>query len=379
MGALSSNRKRGVDYYTCKFPFLNSPNLNNRIDSRISKKSKTSSSMQLSAERPQSSTSASSRLCRYPEPVNQFRREVHAPCRSFKFGLFRSLNRWSRPKIARIGQEDSADVKGNGLSLRYDQAKNSAIGTLRYLKKDKEVIDVDSETDKSDVSVDSSSEEVEVLEDGREWLSVVSDQRSQETSGVERNVPELGGKVVELNFQQTSPPMVSDSMNADMKMEKAEKMLNSLSLNRELDASSLPIHKMLLETAEMRSPKLNSLSFQIELAEKRRAILRIRRTVKKSEDEDVHQDYFRESFVPLTMEEETEISRAFSNSSRYGFEDEFVTCFEKGVFICDLYDSHFCRRKVLVTHEKSNIEITGGVLQCLRRGAWLNDEMEFAV
>lgn len=35
----------------------------------------------------------------------------------------------------------------------------------------------------------------------------------------------------------------------------------------------------------------------------------------------------------------------------------------------------FCRRKVLVTHENSNIDITGEILQCLGPGAWLNDEV----
>lgn len=34
-----------------------------------------------------------------------------------------------------------------------------------------------------------------------------------------------------------------------------------------------------------------------------------------------------------------------------------------------------CRRKVLVTHENSNIEITGELLQCLAPRAWLNDEV----
>ena len=29
----------------------------------------------------------------------------------------------------------------------------------------------------------------------------------------------------------------------------------------------------------------------------------------------------------------------------------------------------------MVTHENSNIEITGEVLQCLRPGKWLNDEV----
>lgn len=29
----------------------------------------------------------------------------------------------------------------------------------------------------------------------------------------------------------------------------------------------------------------------------------------------------------------------------------------------------------MVTHENSNLEITGQILQCLRPGAWLNDEV----
>lgn len=34
-----------------------------------------------------------------------------------------------------------------------------------------------------------------------------------------------------------------------------------------------------------------------------------------------------------------------------------------------------CRRRVLVNHENSGIEITGETLLCLRPGAWLNDEV----
>ena len=35
----------------------------------------------------------------------------------------------------------------------------------------------------------------------------------------------------------------------------------------------------------------------------------------------------------------------------------------------------FFRKKVLVAHENSNIEITGEIFQCLRPSAWLNDEV----
>ncbi|MED6130295.1 hypothetical protein PIB30_000194 [Stylosanthes scabra] len=54
-----------------------------------------------------------------------------------------------------------------------------------------------------------------------------------------------------------------------------------------------------------------------------------------------------EPFVPLTREEEVEVAHAFSAD----------------------------RKKVLVTHYKSNIEISGETFQCLRPGGWLNDEV----
>uniref|UniRef100_A0A7N2MW49 Uncharacterized protein n=1 Tax=Quercus lobata TaxID=97700 RepID=A0A7N2MW49_QUELO len=54
-----------------------------------------------------------------------------------------------------------------------------------------------------------------------------------------------------------------------------------------------------------------------------------------------------EPFIPLSKEEKVEIEHAFNTN----------------------------RRKVLVTLENSNIEITEELLQCLRLGAWLNGEV----
>ncbi|MCH99207.1 ubiquitin-like-specific protease ESD4-like, partial [Trifolium medium] len=54
-----------------------------------------------------------------------------------------------------------------------------------------------------------------------------------------------------------------------------------------------------------------------------------------------------EPFVPLTKEEKVEVARAFSAN----------------------------RKKVLVAHEKSNIEISAEKFQCLRPSGWLNDEV----
>ncbi|GMP76542.1 hypothetical protein CsSME_00033164 [Camellia sinensis var. sinensis] len=342
MGAITSNRRRGDKYHNSnfKFPSLYSPNLDNRIDTHISKKPKTSLFMRLSPERSFSSRSSVSRIYQYPEPVHRIQREVHAPCRKPKFGFSASSNTESRPS-----KEGLSDSMGNVFSLKYDQAKNCACKALRYLKKGKEVIEVDEETDKDGVSEDSSIEEVGVVDDEwREGSSVVLDRRSRE---VVPNSLELEGKVVEGNFRPSSSSVVSDLTNVNLKVDNAGKLLDSLSLDREFDVLGYSIHKKLYETAERRNPKLSSLSFQIELNEKHRASFQSLQRFKKPE-EDVFQDVLREPFVPLTKEEEAEVSWAFSNSNR---------------------------RKVLVTHENSNIQISGELLQCLRPGAWLNDEL----
>lgn len=57
---------------------------------------------------------------------------------------------------------------------------------------------------------------------------------------------------------------------------------------------------------------------------------------------------FHQIFAPLTEDEEIQVFHALSD---------------------------FNRDKVLVTHDESNIEITGEILQCLRPCGWLNDEV----
>uniref|UniRef100_A0A5B7A0F3 Putative ubiquitin-like-specific protease ESD4 isoform X1 n=1 Tax=Davidia involucrata TaxID=16924 RepID=A0A5B7A0F3_DAVIN len=329
MGALTSNRKRGDDYY--KSPNLYSSDLDRCFDSQISKKPKLSSSMHLSPEQPISSRSAVSRIHHYPEPKNRIRREVHAPCRVPRFGFTGCSSRELRPSASVVRQKKAlAGVMGNVLGFHYEKAKSAAFGALRYLKKDKEVIDVEAETVKDDVS-----------EDGHEGRSVVLDLRSRETNGAVAKLRELDGKSAERNFQPSSSSMISDLTNGNVNVDSAGKMLDSLSVNR--DAIGGSIHKKLLEGAERRNPKLSNLSFQIQLNQNRLATFQLLRPAKKQEEDVLH-----EPFLPLTKEEEAEVFHAFSNSNR---------------------------SKVLVTHVNSNIEITGEVLQCLKPGEWLNDEV----
>nr|AFK40889.1 unknown [Lotus japonicus] len=66
-----------------------------------------------------------------------------------------------------------------------------------------------------------------------------------------------------------------------------------------------------------------------------------------SEDSSLEEEVPWEPFVPLTDEERAEILLAFSAD----------------------------REKVLVTHDKTSVEIPAGKFQCLIEGAWLNDEV----
>lgn len=309
MGALTSNRKRG-DYCSLnkKSPSLQPLDL---ADTHIAKKPKLSSSLLDSSNLFESAKTLTSRIYRYPEPVNRLRREVHAPCRASRLGfsLFCKIDpiKSSAGLTSKVGVGDT--VMGNVLSSRYDQAKKYAVRSLRYWRKDKEVIDVDDDTVEKD---DSTVQEVEV--------------------------PKEGGEA------QT------DRIEPVLKVESAEDLMQSLSIDRELDGFSTPVHKKLLETAERRNSKLSALSFLIESHEKRRAKLQLLRPVKKVEqEEEVFTEYIQEAFVPLTHEEEAVVKAALFSSSNRG--------------------------KLLVNHASSNIDITGEIIMCLKPKSWLNDDV----
>ncbi|KAG5559896.1 hypothetical protein RHGRI_003255 [Rhododendron griersonianum] len=355
MGALTSNHRSGDGYLFFPFnPKFFSTSLNS--DTHIAKKPKTSPSSMESS--PEHSRSAASRVYRYPDPVNPIPRAVHAPCRVSRFSFCLSSSSSRESRVEKDEEVIDVDGMGNSLSARYDKVeklKESAIESFRYLKKDEEVIDVDGVVDRGYVSGNSSVEEVvEVVYDGREWQS-----------------QEENGKVVVAEHR-------SDLTNTN----SMEKRIESLSLDRKRDG---PLHKKLLEDAGRHDPILKSLSSDIEINEKKLAAFQLLHPAKKPQHEvkfrypswfwmedcymsliciticaagcdyidalesrDVLPDVLREAFVPLTKEEKAEVSLAFSDSSR---------------------------RKVLATHEDSNIEITGELLKCLRPGAWLNDEV----
>ncbi|CAA6669099.1 unnamed protein product [Spirodela intermedia] len=97
----------------------------------------------------------------------------------------------------------------------------------------------------------------------------------------------------------------------------------------------------LLKSARKRDSILSSLDFEVKLTEKK--VLEFHKVPDAKQEKDLSGP-----FAPLTDEEESAVSLALQDTNK---------------------------REVLVLHESSNIEITREVIQCLRQGAWLNDEV----
>ncbi|GAB4843607.1 hypothetical protein Ancab_013571 [Ancistrocladus abbreviatus] len=347
MGALTSNRKRVDECFSLNSSFspANSPKYSNPIDSQTSKKARVSYAYQSTDCKLSSSKSKASRVYWYPEAKPQFRREVHAPCRVGKFGfLLSSSSREFRDRISGVREKEEPSDMGNILSStvdiltqKYEKAKKGAFDTFRYLAKDKEVIDVEAGKKEDVISEDSSIEEIESIENGREGGSVISDRRLQETSVLGARLQKSDRKIAEIGVVPAS---------GVTKVEHAGKMLDSLSLYGKLSLNDLPAYRRLLESPGIKNQRLSELEFQINLHEEKLSFFASKHL--KKPEEKPEEDALHEAFVPLTEVEHRDLTRAFSDSYR---------------------------RRVLVTHEASNIQITGQALQCLTPCAWLNDEV----
>ncbi|CAN1281052.1 Ubiquitin-like-specific protease ESD4 [Linum perenne] len=272
---------------------------------------------------PGTSNSTVDKLSRYPERTTKLVREIHAPCRNLKYGLGALRGSGGTAKFGGGGENQRVEM----LSSAFNYARRVAIGTLRFIGVEKGLGRVDEEAEKP-VDVlekhDSSIEEVHVVdENGKEVRSMVLDEVVNEQ---ENDV-----KVVEV-WSEATP-------DGNMEVEKAREMVGSLGLDR--SGLSVEVYKKLLDSAQRRDP--NVLQPQIEYYEKKRASLQALRSMRKPLEETP-----REPFIPLTKEEETEVKHALLRNSR---------------------------RKLLVKHDNSGIDITGEILQCLSPGAWLNDEV----
>uniref|UniRef100_M4FAE8 Ubiquitin-like protease family profile domain-containing protein n=1 Tax=Brassica campestris TaxID=3711 RepID=M4FAE8_BRACM len=267
----------------------------------------------------------SSRISRYPDAKTPLRRAIHAPSRA---NLIYGGSPTAKP--------NDCCEKGELFTREYDNAKRSALNAFRFLTKDKEFIDLEEEEEEA-VSQDSV---IEVIDCDEEKLVKDDDNNKKKVEVVDCDDDDDDDDDEEENIQTPS------DVNK-FGVGETSTMLDSLSLGREetTDASSLEAYRKLMHSAERRNSKLEALGFEILFNEKRLSQLRKSRPkpLEKPLKKVPH-----EPFIPLTKEEEAEVYCVFSGRNR---------------------------RKVLVTHESSNIDITGEVLQCLTPSAWLNDEV----
>lgn len=283
-----------------------------------------------------------SRLNRYPQQI-PISREIHAPSRVIKgFTAKSKRSDISCSKhIRQKGYNSGYRIRMGNFFRSLCESLKKAVVRRRKLKLEKEdAIDVDDAPTVNDDNAvsdeDSSVEEVAIVECEREDVN-----ESNELQDIISRYRKLDGEIEEnLRFH----PSTSSGMDSQF---TEGKTLESLSLNQIPDDSyvdaSLPYHKKLLnDSAKKHDRHLRRLSFEIKLNEQKRASYKQLQVEKEDEDTLI------EPFRPLTDDEDEMVANAFSNSSR---------------------------RKVLVTHENSNITITGEVLRCLKPGEWLNDEV----
>ncbi|KAL9260270.1 Ubiquitin-like-specific protease ESD4-like protein [Drosera capensis] len=268
-----------------------------------------------------------------------------------RYGTVRGLDSgWGMEGKGKAGSRGSSDkkivaVKDNGLDevdvfmfkRRFQEKDASGHRTIQGLERGKVVEDKGKEkTGLKDFSV----EEIGVVVDEMEGSVVVSDvDMEKDNMGSLETMQMAGSEVVDKEVV----PVASAGVRKGNILESIGRLVSSWYTNIAQVVKDPPAYRKLLNIAARRDPKLSSLQAQIKLEEKQLHSLQSLRLVKKPEQE----DSLRELFVPLTREEEENVAQALRSNSK----------------------------KVLVTHEGSNIQITGELIQCLRPGAWLNDEV----
>ncbi|KAL8481537.1 hypothetical protein ACS0TY_027878 [Phlomoides rotata] len=312
MGALTTIRKREEE------SFVSFPNLIEPSYGHIAKKPRLSVPMNHKTpdcSRPPLSSSVVSRIYRYPPAKNSgFPRIPHAPIRNTKFGRSSFDKGIEATPVSRDSQADKMG-KFSFFHQAYTRAKDSAKKTLRY------VFNRD----------DDSIEEVENLRS-------VGNVRREKQGPIESS-GELNARKVKKEVCSLDSSVVRDVSNA--KVDGGVKAQLSL-LDQESDDSGVPRYKRMMSELWKRDSKLSNLEFNIELEEKRLQGYQLSKPQKKKED------VAKECFLPLTEDEKSLVSQSLSNANR---------------------------RKIVASHERSNLDITGEKLQCLKPGAWLNDEV----
>ncbi|XP_076891484.1 ubiquitin-like-specific protease ESD4 [Bidens hawaiensis] len=279
--------------------------------------------------KPSDSASMVSRLSLYPQQLTPIAREIQAPCIV--------VTGFTSTAVKRSGSDTMEDLLSN-----YNRTKEVAKGTCRFVNFETldEVVELTDDDHNNDINI--GDDNINIINENENNIN------ENDVSG-DSVVEEIRAKYRELDHGKVEE---EEDLNLGMVSELMEgKGLELLSLDPRPDVSvdaGWPCHKKLLDSVQKIDLRLNRLSFDIKLQEEKRALFKQLTFSKKDEPKKDDEDKLLEPFRPLTEDDKDMVTIALSNASR---------------------------RKVLVTHDNSNITITGEVLQCLRPGAWLNDEV----
>ncbi|XP_020082555.1 ubiquitin-like-specific protease ESD4 [Ananas comosus] len=275
-----------------------------------------------------SSRAAPSSLRRFPPPAAPLPRAVHAPQRSIKaFGLGLLNSRRSRPPEPSLAKERDSDKWSP--PLQFLSAKKAAPFSSSVPQKS---FEEEAEAEGWGLGLEQYKRLVDSVQNGH---SVASDLVSVKT----RFPPSQSITVSELTNKS--------SLVVRQRVEDERKKVSlELSPVRELSSvRKVPLYKELYEdSVRKHDSRLRDLEFEVKLAEKNVTSFQLLKEVLDS----MPTKELREPFTPLTNEEENVVDSALDGANS---------------------------REELVTHESSNIVITREILQCLRYGAWLNDEV----
>uniref|UniRef100_A0A1D1YMT3 Ubiquitin-like-specific protease ESD4 n=1 Tax=Anthurium amnicola TaxID=1678845 RepID=A0A1D1YMT3_9ARAE len=365
MGALTDNRKRCfvdlcVPFSTSTVPTQHPSELSPGVPL---KKPKATAPPHAVPDRSPPPPTSPSHLLRHqaptqPRPQNlpppaPLRRPVHGPQRILRvFGHGSSLGSGSRaaPEPPLVRKEPLPGM-GNLISWSVNRGPLDALWSSR--RKGKASVDSDSDhrfkgENIEGLNLDEYRRLVESAQEGRPVAT--PEQKSSEPSAAAKiTLPQsVSSAVSDLTILTRDEDELLRPHVLTRKVDDARRLVKVEPTLKEdlLEATRSPLYKDLLLSARKRDSRLSSLDFEVKLTEKKISEFHKVREVNPEKD-------ILGPFTPLTDEEENDVGLALRDPER------------------------FCLRKheVLALHEHSNIVITREVIQCLRPGAWLNDEV----
>ncbi|XP_068658885.1 ubiquitin-like-specific protease ESD4 [Aristolochia californica] len=331
MGALTESRKPFTDVFTltCSLPPPLSSDSDCTINLPPAKRARTTSMPSVQDQPMLSHTSGISIIKTRSFPaLSPLPRSVLAPQRNSKFSRSLNSERKSQLEESQVLGNKGVDEMGNVLT-QYKQVKSNVLPTSPWYRNGKSAKDVACEG----LSVGAYKKLVQRLED-----HLVVSESSREVGQSSK---------LFCSPSQPSSPSAADLTILTPRKDAAEQLVHYLSPDNVAGdtVNSTPVYKILLENSRVRDTRFNGLDFELKLNEKKLSAFKL---FFKRPTEEAKEDVTRDLFTPLTEQEEDDVSRALRGSNSF---------------------------ELLVTHESSNIEITREKMQCLRPGAWLNDEV----